>query len=200
MAVLELFVSKAAAPPISPALRMVRGEFALMFPTIVQSTQLCWPRFYASHLTQWQKRISWKKDEWQQVLVRNAGPQPVPPKPYTTCWILREKGPKDLPMQEGWKWKNWREFGLNQLGVFAFTPLLLRHKLKTESTKKHGEVQQIEQGSDFHPPVKKQKNTDQKRSLASLLCCVLSREATRHQETIIQKLKQSPVWRGNINR
>lgn len=78
-------------------------------------------------------------------------------------------------MQEGWKWKNGREFDLNQLAVFAFTPLLLRHKL-TESTKKHGEVQQIEQGRDFHPPVKKQKKADQKKHHRHLYRVVFSAE------------------------
>lgn len=58
MAVVELFVSKAAAPVISPALRIVREEFALMLSTTVQVHTCAVQGFRPPYHIQWLKQIS----------------------------------------------------------------------------------------------------------------------------------------------
>lgn len=93
MAILKLFISKAAAPPPSPALRMLRGELALMFPSIVQVPNRADQGFTPLRHTQRLKWLGWKRNRWQ-VLVRNTGPQLVPPKLYTSCWNIKEEKTK----------------------------------------------------------------------------------------------------------
>lgn len=106
MAVLELFVSKAAAPPISPALSVARGEFAWVSPTIVQAPSSSEQGFTPLHRAQWLKWVSWKKDGWQQMLVRSLASSPKAI--YYLCNIKgeRTKGSahaRGLEVEE-WTW------------------------------------------------------------------------------------------------